>query len=98
MCGGYVCTLSCVRLSSDCTQVVLRNESECNVLADLYCHLRLSATCHCNIDQYLYIISAAIGKVLFERKPLGELFVKTKRTQNDCDDGQLNLWDNFFGL
>ena len=45
-----------------------------------------------HIDQDLYFISAAIGKVLFERKPLGELFVKTKRPQNDSDDGQLTLW------
>ena len=43
------------------------------------------------------ILSAAIGKVLFERKPLGELFVKPKRPQNDSDDGQLTLWENFFG-
>lgn len=49
------------------------------------------------IDQNLYILSAAIGKVLFERKPLGELFVKPKRPQNDSDDGQLTLWENFFG-
>jgi hypothetical protein len=39
----------------------------------------------------------AIGKVLFERKPLGELFVKPKHSQNDSDNGQLNLWENFFG-
>ena len=50
-----------------------------------------------HVDQDLYIISAAIGKVLFERKPLGELFVKPKRLQNDSDDGQLTLWENFFG-
>ena len=50
-----------------------------------------------HIDQNLYILSAAIGKVLFERKPLGELFVKPKRPQNDSDDGQLTLWENFFG-
>ena len=34
-----------------------------------------------HIDQNLYILSAAIGKVLFER------FVKPKRPQNDSDDG-----------
>ena len=50
-----------------------------------------------HVDQDLYILSAAIGKVLFERKPLGELFVKPKRPQNDSDNGQLNLWENFFG-
>ena len=50
-----------------------------------------------HIDQNLYILSAAIGKVLFERKPLGELFVKPKRPQNDSDNGQLTLWKNFFG-
>ena len=50
-----------------------------------------------HVDQNLYILSAAIGKVLFERKPLGELFVKPKRPQNDSDDGQLTLWENFFG-
>ena len=50
-----------------------------------------------HIDKNLYILSAAIGKVLFERKPLGELFVKPKRPQNDSDDGQLTLWENFFG-
>ena len=45
-----------------------------------------------HIDQDLYFISAAIEKVLFERKPLGELFVNPKRPQNDSDDGQLTLW------
>ena len=50
-----------------------------------------------HIDQDLYILSAAIGKVLFERKPLGELFVKPKRPQNDSDNGQLTLLENFFG-
>ena len=50
-----------------------------------------------HVDQDLYIFSAAIGKVLFERKPLGELFVKPKCPQNDSDDGQLTLWENFFG-
>ena len=49
------------------------------------------------IDQNLYILSAAIGKVLFERKPLGELFVKPKRPQNDYDNSQLTLWEDFFG-
>lgn len=28
-------------------QVVLRNEPECGILADLDCHMRLSAACHC---------------------------------------------------
>ena len=28
-------------------QVVLRNEPECCILADLDCHMRLSAACHC---------------------------------------------------
>lgn len=50
-----------------------------------------------HIDQNLYILSAAIGKVLFEKKPLSELFVKPKRPQNDSDDSQLTLWENFFG-
>lgn len=49
-----------------------------------------------HIDQNLYILSSAIGKVLFERKPLGELFVKPKCLQNDFDDGQLILLENFF--
>lgn len=49
------------------------------------------------IDQNLYILSAAIGKVLFERKPLGELFVKPKRPQNDYYNSQLTLWEDFFG-
>ena len=35
--------------------------------------------------------------VLFERKPLGELFVKPKRPMKNSDDGQLTLWENFFG-
>lgn len=50
-----------------------------------------------HVDQDLYILSSAIGKVLFERKPLGELFVKTERPMNDSDSGQLTLWENFFG-
>jgi hypothetical protein len=50
-----------------------------------------------HVDQDLYILSAAIGKVLFERKPLGELFVKPKRLLIDSDDGQLTLLENFFG-
>lgn len=49
-----------------------------------------------HINQDLYIISAAIGKVLFERKPLDELFVKPKCLQNDSDDSQLTFWENFF--
>ena len=44
-----------------------------------------------HVDQELYILSSAIGKVLFERKPLGELFVKPKRLMNDADSDQLNL-------
>jgi hypothetical protein len=50
-----------------------------------------------HVDQELYILSSAIGKVLFERKSLGELFVKPKRPMNDSDPDQLNLWENFFG-
>ena len=50
-----------------------------------------------HVDQDLYILSAAIGKVLFERKPLGELFGKPKHPQNDSDNGQLTLWEKFFG-
>jgi hypothetical protein len=50
-----------------------------------------------HVDQDLYILSSAIGKVLFERKPLGELFVKPKRPMKDSDDAQLTLWENFFG-
>jgi hypothetical protein len=29
---------------------------------------------------------------IFERKPLVKLFVKTKRPQDDYDDGLLTLW------
>lgn len=50
-----------------------------------------------HIDQELYILSSVVGKVLFERKPLGELFIKPKRPMNDSDSDQLNLWGNFFG-
>lgn len=50
-----------------------------------------------HVDQDLYILSSAIGKVLFERKPLGELFVKPKRPMKNSDDDQLTLWENFFG-
>lgn len=50
-----------------------------------------------HVDQDLYILSAAIGKVLFERKPLAELFVKPKRPQKEYGYGQLTLWENFFG-
>ncbi len=41
----------------------------------------------------------AIGIVLYSLRenPLGELFVKPKRSQNDSDDGQLTLWENLFG-
>ena len=48
-----------------------------------------------HVDQDLYILSSAIGKVLFERKPLGELFVKPKRPMKNSDDGQLTLWGKF---
>lgn len=50
-----------------------------------------------HVDQDLYILSAAVGKVLFERKPLGEIFVKPKRPQKDSDFGQLTIWENYFG-
>jgi len=50
-----------------------------------------------HVVKELYILSAAIVKVLFGRKPLGEPFVKPKRPQNDSDNGQLNLWEIFFG-
>ena len=50
-----------------------------------------------NINQDLYILSSAIGSVLFERKPLGELFIKPKRPLDCSDSGQLTLWENFFG-
>jgi IS4 transposase len=50
-----------------------------------------------HIDQELYILSSFVGKVLFERKPLSELFIKPKRPMNDSDSDQLNLWGNFFG-
>lgn len=50
-----------------------------------------------HIDQELYILSSVVGKVLFERKPLDELFIKLKRPMNDSDSDQLNLWGNFFG-
>jgi hypothetical protein len=50
-----------------------------------------------HVNQELYILSSAIGNVLFERKPLGELFVKSKYPLNDSDSGQLTLWENFFG-
>ena len=78
-------------------QVVLRNEPKCCILAICDYLLLAIAKKVYHIDQNLYILSAAIGKVLFERKPLGELFVKPKRPQNDSDDGQLTLWENFFG-
>ncbi|MHB9140350.1 MAG: transposase [Paludibacter sp.] len=50
-----------------------------------------------HVDQELYILSSVIGKVLFERKPVGELFVNPKYPMNDSDSDQLNLWENFFG-
>ena len=50
-----------------------------------------------HVNQDLYILTAAVGTVLFERKPLGELFVKTEQSKNNSEFGQLNLWENFFG-
>ena len=82
-------------------QGVLRDQPECSILADMDCHLRLLllaiARKMFHIDQELYILSSVVGKVLFERKPLGELFIKPKRPMNDSDSDQLNLWGNFFG-
>jgi hypothetical protein len=49
-----------------------------------------------HVDQEFYILSSVIGKVFFERKPLGKLFVKPKCPMNDSDSDQLNLWENFF--
>lgn len=79
-------------------QVVLWYEPESGFLADLDCHLLLAiAKKVYHVDQDLYILSSAIGKGLFQRKPLGELFVKPKRPMKKSDDGQLTLWENFFG-
>ncbi len=50
-----------------------------------------------HVNQDLYILTAAVGTVLFERKPLGELFVKSEQSKNNSEFGQLNLWENFFG-
>ena len=50
-----------------------------------------------HVNQELYILTAAVGTVLFERKHLGELFAKPKPSKNDSDFGQLTLWKNFFG-
>lgn len=64
-------------------QVVLWYEPECGfsqiwiAICD-YLLLAIAKKVY-HVDQDLYILSSAIGKVLFERKPLGELFVKPKR-------------------
>ncbi len=50
-----------------------------------------------HIDQELYILSSVVGKVLFERKPLGELFIKPKHPMSGSNSDQLNLWGSFFG-
>ncbi len=50
-----------------------------------------------HVNQDLYTLSSAIGSVLFERKPLGQLFVKPKGPLRVADYGQLTLWENFFG-
>jgi len=51
-----------------------------------------------HIDQELYILSSAIANVLFERKPICELFVKpVKCPEIDPNYGQLDLFGNFFG-
>ena len=50
-----------------------------------------------HVNQDLYILTAAVGTVLFERKPLRELFVKSEQSKNNSEFGQLNLWENFFG-
>ena len=50
-----------------------------------------------HVNQELYILSSAVGSVIFERKPLGELFVKPKRPLDCSDYGQMTLWENFFG-
>lgn len=50
-----------------------------------------------HISQDLYILSAAVGTVLFERKPLGELFVKPKQQVEHSNVTELTLWKNFFG-
>jgi hypothetical protein len=45
-----------------------------------------------HIEQNLYIISSAIGTVLFEKIPLGELFIKQNLSEKNTDDRQLTLW------
>lgn len=50
-----------------------------------------------HVNQDLYILTAAVGTVLFERKRLGELFVKSEPSKNNSEFGQLTLWENFFG-
>lgn len=43
------------------------------------------------LEIYNYILSSAISKVLFERNPLGELFINPQRPQKDADDW-ITLW------
>jgi hypothetical protein len=50
-----------------------------------------------HVNQELYILSSAIGSVLFQRKPLGELFVKSNDPQNGSNPGELSPILNFFG-
>lgn len=45
-----------------------------------------------HVNQELYILSSAIGSVLFQRKPLGELFVKSNDPQNESNSGELSLF------
>ena len=85
----------CMLLTAVLSSCSKEHNPECCFLANLDSHLRLPAAYHCkkvyHVDQELYILSATIRKVLFERKPLGELFVKPKRPLNDSDYGQLTL-------
>lgn len=50
-----------------------------------------------HVSEELYIMSSAIGCVLFQRKPLGELFVKSKRPAEATNPRQLTFLENFFG-
>jgi len=45
-----------------------------------------------HVNQELYILSSAIGSVLFQRKPLGELFIKSNDPQNKSNSGELSLF------
>jgi hypothetical protein len=45
-----------------------------------------------HVNQELYILSSAIGSVLFQRKPLGELFVKSNDPLNESNPGELSLF------